>query len=162
MKVPKRLGAPIASRELARDGSGKPIHVFIWKPFKVREEEWACPYQIKGLGDEAIRYSYGSDAMQALQLSFDGVRVDLNPKLNRILFLGSEIAEAGFPRTIAYSFGADVYDYLCDIHDQELMPFPDDPRRSTKVRAERVAKWKTRNEVNATSKSRKRSRKDQS
>ena len=140
--MPKRLGAPIASRELIREGSDKPVRALVWKPFKVRDEEWACQYQIKGFGDEVVRFAHGADAMQALQLSFDGLRTDLNPKQNGIYFIGPGIAEAGFPRSIDFSFGADAYEYLCDVHDKELMPFPDDPQRSTKVRRERVARWK--------------------
>jgi len=134
--------------------------VFVWKPFKVQEEQWACPYQIKGFGDEAIRYSYGSDAMQALQLSFDGLRANLNPKRNRIYWLGPEIADAGFAQTITIAYRADVYEYLCELVDREVMSFPDDPERSVKALTKRVAKWKKQNEATASSKPRKRSRKD--
>src|SRR5690349_14320595 len=94
------LGDPIASRELMRSGSDQSIHVFLWRPFKEDKEVWACPFKIKGVGDESVRYARGSDAVQALQLSFAAIRAYLQPKRNKIFWLGPGIADAGFPRTV--------------------------------------------------------------
>lgn len=159
MRVPKRLGAPIASRELVREGSDQPIQAFIWRPFK-EGKLWRCPYQIKGFGDEEIRYACGDDSVQALSLSFQALRVDLSAKQNKIYWGGPDIADAGFPRCVDWSFGADIYEYLCDLMDQELLPFPGDYLRSKKQRNENIARWK-RQKVSNTRTPRPRGRKGQ-
>lgn len=84
MTYPTDLGEPIASRELIRDGSAAPVKVFIWQPFKEKDDVWVCPFRIEGFGDDAIQYARGSDGIQALQQSFAGVRATLNPKQNSI------------------------------------------------------------------------------
>jgi uncharacterized protein DUF6968 len=140
--IPESLGDPIASRELMRSGSDQPIHVLIWQPFEEGEEVWACPYQIRGFGDGTVRYARGSDAVQALQLSFTAIRANLDPKRNHIYWIAPDIADAGFPRTVNYAFGSDMYDYLCDLMDRELLPYPDEYMRCKRYRAKKLSQWK--------------------
>jgi hypothetical protein len=98
------LGPVIARRELARVGSSRPVMVEIGKPRRRRTGEWACPYRIRGLGHAAVKHAYGEDAVQALQLAFDGVRVHLEPHGTRLSWVG-EAGFTGFPRFVPYSFG---------------------------------------------------------
>jgi hypothetical protein len=61
----------VAIRELQlTDGEQvRPVRVRIGRPLidPEGEGEWACPYQIQGLGDEAVRAVLGIDAIQSLQ-----------------------------------------------------------------------------------------------
>ncbi len=93
--------------------------------------------------------------MQALRLSFEALRADLNPKQNKIYWGGPDIADAGFPRFVDWTFGTDMYEYLCDLMDRELLPFPEDFLRSKKQRNENIAKWKRQEPRSVGSKARK-------
>ena len=51
--------------------AGKPdegIDVFIGKPFKLQEEEWACPYRIVGAGKDLNFQVHALDSIQTLQV----------------------------------------------------------------------------------------------
>jgi hypothetical protein len=129
--------APIAHRELVQEGSDHAIHVFIWQPFEEEDNVWVCPYQIKGLGDEATRYVRGADALQALQLSFAAVLADLDPKRNRIHWIASEIPDAGFPRTVPWTSGNELYERLGEMIDRELLAEQQKMACPTKERRQR-------------------------
>jgi hypothetical protein len=61
----------IAERVLTATINGKPFDVSVrfGKPMPNPSGEWACPYQINGLGIETVRRACGIDAVQALQLA---------------------------------------------------------------------------------------------
>jgi hypothetical protein len=89
----------IAQRELAASSEDQVIKVFvrIAKPLEMPAGEWACPYQIVGLGDEVIRAIYGIDGVQALQLTMIFVAAELErlSKGLKLTFLGE--TDLGFP-----------------------------------------------------------------
>jgi hypothetical protein len=63
--------------------------------------DYYCSYQIKGAGDEKVRYSCGIDAFQALQLAIRTLGVELEV-LNKDLggkleWEGDEKGWLGFP-----------------------------------------------------------------
>lgn len=41
-------------------------------------DDYVCPYQIKGIGDEIVRGMYGIDAVQALQLTLQILATELS------------------------------------------------------------------------------------
>jgi hypothetical protein len=123
---------------LIREDSDHPIHVNIWPPFEEEVDVWACPYQIRGLGHEAIRYARGADGMQALQLSFSAIRADLDPKRNRIRWIASEIPDAGFPRMVPWTSGNKLYERLCKVIDRELLAEQRSIGRSKKEQRQRL------------------------
>jgi hypothetical protein len=78
------LGVIIARRRLCWPGKeGNKITVLIGKPRPFPESkrfphrDYYCPYQIVGVGDQKTRYAAGVDAVQALQLVFTAIGIDL-------------------------------------------------------------------------------------
>ncbi len=59
----------IAERRLWLKNTPRPgIRIVIFKPVPDGPEDYRCPYQIEGIGDEKVRYAVGVDAVQALEL----------------------------------------------------------------------------------------------
>jgi len=98
----ENVGDVIATRTLllGRDGEAAAA-VLLGKP-QAHGEEFYCPYQIKGVGDEKVRYAFGVDAFQALQLALSilGVQLEvLNKELGgRLRWECAEKDDFGFPR----------------------------------------------------------------
>jgi hypothetical protein len=63
------VGELMASRTLTIQGDGiatSEVTVLLGKPQRWRDQvDYFCPYQIKGAGDEKIRYTVGVDSFQA-------------------------------------------------------------------------------------------------
>ncbi len=74
---PKAIGPIIACRALAgRDG--KQVRVILGRPRRFPGgNDYYCPYQILGIGDERIRHAGGIDAIQALQLTLMKIGLEL-------------------------------------------------------------------------------------
>lgn len=72
------LGEVVARRTLSL-ANGEQIVVRIGLPFAPTEYNgnYCCPYQIQGIGDEAIRYGAGVDSLQALYLALISISTDL-------------------------------------------------------------------------------------
>jgi hypothetical protein len=71
------VGTVIATRELSLS-AGKPVTVLIGKPEKFCDsDDYYCPYQILGFGNQRVRYAGGSDAVQALELTLKKIGADL-------------------------------------------------------------------------------------
>lgn len=84
------LGVIIARRRLCWPGKeGNKIIVLIGKPRpfpqskRFPHRDYYCPYQIVGVGDQKMRYAGGIDAVQALQLVFSAIGIDLQHLNNR-------------------------------------------------------------------------------
>lgn len=76
MKINK-IETIIATRELAL-GDDKKVVIIIGKPEKFPDyEDYYCPYQIVGIGNENIRYAGGIDGVQALLLALNMIGADL-------------------------------------------------------------------------------------
>jgi hypothetical protein len=75
------IGEVIASRTLTTQGDGNAtseVTVLLGKPQQwPDQDDYFCPYQIKGAGDEKIRYMGGVDSFQALHLALSTLRVEL-------------------------------------------------------------------------------------
>lgn len=81
----KGLGVVVATRRLrAARPPGRLCTVAIGRPRRVRPGEWACPYRVTGIGSSEVRYAHGVDAVQALLLAFQGVRVRLGATRKRL------------------------------------------------------------------------------
>ena len=67
------VGELIATRTLTlrqENGATSEIMVLLGKPQQLpKHEDYYCPYQIKGAGDEKVRYTCGVDSFQALHLA---------------------------------------------------------------------------------------------
>lgn len=68
---------PIAERELHLRGPAERVaRVTIGapEPDPLPGRDFRCPYQVIGLSDDSVHYSYGVDSFQALNLAFAGIR----------------------------------------------------------------------------------------
>lgn len=87
------LGDVIAERELEVGGAGRAV-VRIGRPTPdpTRGGDWRCPFQIIGLGDEAVHEAFGVDAVQALQLCLQMIDIHLaeQRRAHEITWLGSD------------------------------------------------------------------------
>lgn len=83
MTTPHELGEVVAERQVdacTHDGGRTPVVARIGtpRPDALSENgDWCCPWQILGLGDEAVNASFGVDSMQALLLGVYRVRLNL-------------------------------------------------------------------------------------
>jgi hypothetical protein len=75
------VGDLIAARTLVLhqdNGANSEINVLLGKPRQLPDhQDYFCPYQIKGAGDEKVRYSCGVDSFQALHLALSTLGVEL-------------------------------------------------------------------------------------
>ena len=72
------MGSIIGIRKLFEVGlRQKEVIVMLGTPRKSRTGEWICPYHISGLGIRGVRCSHGEDALQAIQLAFEAIRISL-------------------------------------------------------------------------------------
>ncbi|HEY0016553.1 MAG TPA: hypothetical protein VGC13_09555 [Longimicrobium sp.] len=75
---PPALGDVIAERELEVDGAaGAVVRIGRPTPDPAEGGDWRCPFQIVGLGDEAVHEAFGIDAVQALQLCLQMIDIHL-------------------------------------------------------------------------------------
>jgi hypothetical protein len=87
----------IAKRDLSQADSDKPVIIEIGVPRRRRVGEWACPYRIIGLDSNRIRYCFGFDAIQALQIVTQAIWRDLEPYEEKLSWVG-EPGDTGFFR----------------------------------------------------------------
>jgi len=97
------LGEVIAARRLfLADEPNREIVVRIGKPEKTPEaDDYFCPFQISGIGDERIDAIFGIDAFQAMQLTLQyiGARLMMLNRENggRLRWECGEEGDFGFP-----------------------------------------------------------------
>jgi hypothetical protein len=94
----------IAKRVLSQAGSGEPVVIEIGVPRRRRVGEWACPYRITGLDSNRIRYCFGFDAIQALQIVNQAIWRDLEPYEEKLSWVG-EPGDTGFFRYYPATMG---------------------------------------------------------
>lgn len=95
------VGMIIANREIVL-ADGKEVIVTIGKPEKFPDsEDYYCPYQIIGIGNEKVRYASGIDSIQALFLALKMIGADLytsnEAKAGVLSWKGGEKGDLGFP-----------------------------------------------------------------
>lgn len=105
------IGDLIAARTLVlrrTDGETSEVIILLGKPRRLPEhDDYCCPYQIKGAGDEKIRYTCGVDSFQALHLALSTLGVELevlNKALaGRLKWECDDTGRLGFPGFVSYS-----------------------------------------------------------
>jgi len=117
------LGALVGIRELCKVGStGKPAIIKLGMPRKTTDKEWACPFQISGLRGQRIRHAYGIDAIQALLMAIEGIRVTLEESGEQFSWAGGEPG-TGLTRLIPVAFGLNFAKHLERLVDRDLELF---------------------------------------
>lgn len=97
------VGQILGTRALKLDGANT-VTVIIGVPqrYPEGEEDYYCPYQIVGIGDERVRYASGIDPLQALTLTLRMIGADLyttpEAKNGKLTWVGqSAKGDLGFP-----------------------------------------------------------------
>ena len=98
------IGELFASRILQLSGKNSAnVTITIGKPQKFPDgQDYYCPYQIIGLGDEKVSWGGGIDEIQSLILILDQIGIILcnsdEYKQGNLSWFGSEDSNLGFPR----------------------------------------------------------------
>jgi hypothetical protein len=117
------LGRPIAERALiCGTRRKKQLTVRLGAPKRAEQVDWVCPYQIVGLGSSRVDAAYGVDALQALMMALEGIRVRIE-KAGACTWVGGENGDAGFPRLVPTYFGAAFATHINQQIDRELERF---------------------------------------
>ena len=76
---PRSVGRVVAARRLQLPGApGRTVHVRLGVPRRLGGGwDWGCPVEISGLGGLRLRYIFGVDAFQALQLGLSYIAIRL-------------------------------------------------------------------------------------
>src|ERR1039458_8851234 len=97
----------IAERTLTATIDNKSFDILVrfGKPLLHPKGDWACPYQIAGIGDEKVRLAFGIDAVQALQLAMlaAGANLSAHRMEVKLAFLGE--SHLGFPNNTKEASG---------------------------------------------------------
>jgi hypothetical protein len=99
-----KFKSPIATRHLGRTDTGAAVTVQLGRPRGQRTGEFECRYRVRGLGRIKVGRALGEDSVQALQLAFEAVRLELEPHAATLTWYG-EPGETGFPQYVPYAFG---------------------------------------------------------
>lgn len=113
----------IGARDLREVESSNLIRVKVGKPRKARAGDWVCPFYITGLGGPAKYSAYGIDAIQALQMAFEGIRTELHKSGKQMTWVGGEPGDTGFARLLPTAFGPEFSQRLEQLLDQEIAQF---------------------------------------
>ncbi len=101
----------IAERILRATIDDKSFDVFVrfGKPALHPKGDWACPYQITGIGDEKLHYAVGIDSVQSLQLAMFAVDADLSVFRKEVKLTFLDENHLGFPSTTREATGSCPY-----------------------------------------------------
>jgi hypothetical protein len=99
------VGEIIAARKLYLLNDEKPtreVFVLIGKPQQFRDSfDYYCPFQIEGIGSEAVRFAAGVDAIQAIELVMKAIGAELyvlrQKYQARLEWQAGEEGDLGFP-----------------------------------------------------------------
>ena len=132
---PRSLGQVVAVRRLQRYGEpGHPVIVRIGVPRKLRGGwDWGCPVEIHGLDAPHLRYVFGVDAFQALQLGLDYIAIQLATNIPQP-FLFERGDEAGFGDAVGRYLPARTRRKLATLSERVIS------RRAKKQRRSRASR----------------------
>ncbi len=101
----------IAERTLTAtiDGKSSDVVVRFGKPARHPKGDWACPYQISGIGDEKVRQAFGIDGVQALQLAMFSAGAVLSTHREEVKLTFLNEIQLGFPGSTREASGSCPY-----------------------------------------------------
>jgi hypothetical protein len=146
------LGQVIARRVLTQMGPElRQVAIAIGRPRRHPEGDWECPFMIEGLNEQGYYHTAGGvDALQALLMAVEGVRVSLERTGRRFFWLDRE-AGPDIPRYLPTQYGPRFEARLNRMIEQQAKRFWETRLKSRKANlAELEAEVKVRREVLAT------------
>ncbi len=124
MPMRSQLGTIVGIRRLREVGPHRQaIIVKVGKPRKEKGGDWACPFQISGLGPRKIENGHGIDAIQALLMAIEGIRTRLEQSGKQLTWDGGNPGDTGFTRFVPTFFGLDFSKRLDRLIDREVQRF---------------------------------------
>lgn len=101
------VGKVIGERRLVfRDAPRKKLIVTLGRPRRVKgNQDWECPFRIKGSGVTRLEFGYGVDALQALTTALEGIRAVLDEIGKPLAWSGVLPDHTGFQRMIPFAAG---------------------------------------------------------
>lgn len=123
-RTSKRELRGIATRTLRQTSSTRIVQVQIGKPEQHKnKKEWACEFQIVGLGEDRIRSARGVDSLQALILALEGIWHSLERSGRSLTWIGGEEGDHGVPRAVPTFFGRQFAVRIGKFVDKEIAKF---------------------------------------
>lgn len=117
------IGVVVASRVITlRNSRAQKITISIGRPRRSLPSSWQCSYLIKGMGAPIIGRAGGVDALQALLMAIEGVRVTLERTGHRFVWLDPENG-LGIPFLVPLVHGKSVEDRVREVIDQARAEF---------------------------------------
>lgn len=109
----------LGERVLEEPATGQKILVALDAPQLAEGGVWECSYEIR-VGDAApnVRKAYGEDALQALSLALEAIRIDLRDSGRQLSWLGNQPGLTGFHR-VTYALGLQLVEKLESMIDAE-------------------------------------------
>jgi hypothetical protein len=117
--APERDKRTVATRSF-RTASGSAIVAEIHEPIVVGPDQWKCEFTISGFPEKIEAHAYGVDSMQALEMSFEGVRVYLERTGEVLTCHDGEPGALGISRRIPDSYGVAIERHLAKLVDDEV------------------------------------------
>jgi hypothetical protein len=90
----------IGERTLQRTDVDSTVTVKVFSPERDELGGFRCYYQICGIGNEALRFAGGIDALQSIQIAFEKIGADLYLRHRGIEFRFGDIDDPGFPEPV--------------------------------------------------------------
>jgi hypothetical protein len=113
----------IASRTLEPLNSrGKAVTVSLGSPQRAPDVDWYCPYWIEGLRGRVSYKAHGIDAIQALILALEGIRLRLLQSGRKFRWNGG-VGDTGFPQYLPDYFGPAFSRHLEKLLEVEVTKF---------------------------------------
>lgn len=154
-KIPKfKLGQVIARRILTEYTGDliRKVAVSIGAPRPHPKGDWVCPFLIEGREESQVEGSFGVDALQALLLAVEGIRVTLDRTGSRFEWL--DPSGAWIPRLVPTGQGKRFENRVNEFIERETAAMWDSRVRARKAsiaefeaeleqRKKTVAQWET-------------------
>jgi hypothetical protein len=123
----------VAVRHL-RTASGREVIVKLFRPVRKSTDDWHCTFRIAGLSEPIEARGRGMDALQALTVAIDGIRVHLEQSPEPLSWLDGEPGDIGLTRSLPYGFGVNVDRHLSKMVSTELNRIIEAKKRSARKR----------------------------
>ena len=136
----RTLGRVLGTRHLQTTGSRRrAVTVRLGAPRQRAPDEWFCPIQVSGLRASKVQYVHAEDAIQAVELALQAIRVALDKSDNLLTWLGGEPGVTGFPRSVPYGLCFSFSRRLDRLIDREVSRFVRELERRHRARQRRRA-----------------------